>query len=221
MYRKAKLRLIHKLKGLQFVEDGYKRRGEGPDCWGEESDHIEEGDDWETDQHDASDDGDDKRDWFKGYHVYGSRKEVMDRLQQGKPLSCFCLDGDKDSKEVHVAFTEGEKRNVTVSYLTLTYDTARSRIETGMHFCSFSIKPEEGSSHEPKVTQVKREELLPVDYALMLPYIVTPSASATDEDFFQQYTLVYSDWEVLRCTGGQVKGRVTLDEQLFTEALNL
>lgn len=221
-YRKAKLRLIHKIKGLEFVRDGYKSWDERPDFWGEESDAEESDDlDEESDNGETDISSYDNGDWFKGYHVYRSRQEVMNRLQQGKPLSCFCLDGDKDSKEVHVAFTQGEKRNVTVSYLTLMYDTDCSRIETGMHFCSFYIKPAEGSSHQPMVTRIEKKELKPVDYALMLPYIANSSASSTDEDFFQQYTLVYSDWEVLRCTGGQVKGRVPLDEQLFRETLDL
>ena len=58
-YRKAKLRLIHKLKGLDLIADSFDK---------------------------VYDESASERHWFKGYHVFSSRQEVINRLQMGKPL---------------------------------------------------------------------------------------------------------------------------------------
>ena len=108
-YRETKMRLIHKHYGIDLLES----------CINDES----------TSQ----------RSRYKGYHVFKSRGDVIDRLQKGKPISCFrmtCSDADK----VHVAFTEEEERNITVSYLTLTYDSSETTQDAGVHFCAFSGK---------------------------------------------------------------------------------
>ena len=92
VYRETKMRLIHKLDGIEFLKSS-------------------------TDDSPPS-----ERHSYKGYHVYGSRQEVTTRLQGSKPISCFRR-GNSGADEVHVAFSEKEKRGETVSYLTLTYDT--------------------------------------------------------------------------------------------------
>lgn len=163
----------------------------------------------------------DERHWYKGYHVYKSRGEVIDRLQRREPLSCFCL--ENNLAQVHVAFTEKEKRGKSISYVTLTYDTTIFQEETGVQFCPFVIKTE-GGTHVPMVTSISKEALRAkiVNYALMLPLVVNSGAHSREEGVTDQYTLVYSDWEVLRCTDAQnKKGRVALDVPLFTRALNL
>jgi hypothetical protein len=163
----------------------------------------------------------DERHWFKGYHVYKSRAQVIDRLQERKPLSCFCL--GNESPQVHVAFCEEEQRGKTVSYFTLNYDTTTFQEETGVQFCPFVINTNRGT-HVPAVTRTTKEELRTEisNYALMLPLIVNSSANSMEEDVADQYTLVYSDWEVLRCTDEQKKkGRVALDKPLFKRVLNI
>lgn len=192
-YKETKMRLLHKFKGLELVSDSFDRLvGKSP----EESK------------------------WFKGYHVFSSRTEVVERFMKGKPLSCFCLENNK--AEVHVAFTEDEKRSSTISYLTFTYDTARSTVETGVHFCLFNMQTEGCYSHKPAaVLNIKKGDLEPkiVHCALMLPHLDPSVGDSSREDLFDHYTLIYSDWEVLRCDGDVKKGRVTIDEQLFRSNL--
>ena len=193
-YRETKLRLIHKLKGLDLIADSFdKVLGKS-----------------------AS-----ERHWFKGYHVFSSRQEVIDRLQTGRSLSCFTL--HESSAEVHIAFSEGEQEGSTISYLTLEYDTTRSIIETGVHFCHFKLKVSTPTS-PAVIFNINRNELRPkiVNYALMLPYVVDPNASSSDADVFQKFTLIYPDWEVLLCVDGdendgvsRKKGRVMIDKQLY------
>ena len=62
--------------------------------------------------------------WFRGYTVHSSAEQVKDLLIRGKPVSCFSLDGDHQS--VHIAFRQKETRHVTVSYLTLKSEQART-----------------------------------------------------------------------------------------------
>ena len=195
-YKETKMRLLHKLKGLELVSDSFDRLdGKSPE----------------------------ERRRYKGYHVFGSRTEVVQRFIQGKPLSCFCLDCNK--AEVHVAFTEDEKRSSTISYLTFTYDTTRNTVETGVHFCRFNMQTKGSHSHQPEVvSNIEKSDLEPkiVHCALMLPYLdpsVAASDSSTEEDLFDHYTLIFSDWEVLRCDGHVKKGRVAIDKQLFWSSL--
>lgn len=191
-YKETKIRLLHKLKGLDLVANSFDRL-----------DGISPA----------------ERHWFKGYHVFSSRAEVLQRFQRGEPLSCFCLDRDK--AEVHVAFTEDEARDSTISYLTFTYDTNDNIVETGVHFCHFVLKT--GAVSQPVVEScVEKNDLRPkiVDYALMLPYIVDNTDLGGEKDGFNKYTMIYSDWEVLICNNineqnGKRKGRVPIDETLF------
>ena len=193
-YRETKLRLIHKLKGLDLIADSFDK---------------------------VFDKSASERHWFKGYHVFSSRQEVIDRLQMGKPLSCFTLQGS--SAEVHVAFSEGEQEGSTISYLTLEYDTTRSIIETGVHYCHFELKGSAPAS-PTVILNINKNELRPkiVNYALVLPYVVQPNASSSDADVFRKFTLIYPDWEVLLCDDGdendgvsKKKGRVMIDKQLY------
>jgi hypothetical protein len=190
-YRETKMRLLHKLHGIELLATSYK-------------------------------DESDERHWFKGYHVYRTRAEVVERFQRREPLSCFSLNNETD--KVHVAFTEGEKRGKTISYLTVNYDTTTFKEETGVQFCPFAIDTERGT-HNLMVTRITKEELRSKisSYALSMPLIVkNSSAHFAEEDVSNYYTLVYYDWEVLRCTDAhRKKGKVALDRPLFTRALRL
>lgn len=163
-----------------------------------------------------------KRHWFRGHHVYDSKTAVIDRFRAGKPLSCFCLEQSEVTEEVHVAFTEEDKRGVTLKYLTFRLQCNTRHVQdTGVHFLPFVLQTEEKSPF-PKVTSedinVLRSKI--VSHALMLPLVNTNPGSHTQ--LFYHFTLVYSDWEVLRCTiGGPKKGRAAVEKQVFEKMLEL
>ncbi len=80
---------------------------------------------------------------------------------------------------------------------------------TGMQFCHFVCTDE--------VSSVKKSSLNIVDYALMLPY------SRRGFLFQSQFTLVYSDWEVLLCDNNapdSKKGPVYVHRPLFEDVLS-
>ena len=58
-YRETKMRLLHKLAGLEWLEYAYKGSKKK------------------------------ERHWFKGYKVYNTREDIILRFQKGRPISCF------------------------------------------------------------------------------------------------------------------------------------
>ena len=140
---------------------------------------------------------------FSGYKEYSSLEEVRDLLSRGKPISCFSL--DNDHKRVHVAFRQQETNRLTVSYLSLKCNLSRTVQNTGTHFCRFEVAAT--TLNKDKAT------LNTTDYAIMLP--LTCGTSPCDSGL---YTLVYSDWHVLRCSEkkGVEKGPVTVDTQIVS-----
>ena len=90
----------------------------------------------------------------------------------------------------HVAFTRGESEQRgdehEVTFLSFHYPTLQMNThETGMQFCRFECTNE--------VSSVRKTSLNLLDYSLMLPY------SKMGFLFQRQFTLVYSDWDVLLC----------------------
>ena len=77
--------------------------------------------------------------------------------------------------------------------------------ESGVHFCKFTCSK--------KLTTAKKQDLKITDYALMLPYIQTRK----DRVFQKQFTLIYSDWEVLRCDLESKKGLVSINNNNFND----
>jgi hypothetical protein len=149
--------------------------------------------------------------WYKGYHVFDSCKDIQQRHRAGKALSCFSLDGETNT--VCVAFHDGYKidddGDDVVHYFTFKYETGGTMDDkvSGVHYCSF----QEGTKQT-----ITRDELnARIDgYALMLPLTVT------GKSFAKQFTLVYSDWEVLRTDNQEKnKGRPCIDKHLFGELL--
>ena len=140
-------------------------------------------------------------------------EDVLTRLQTGKPMSCFRT-SNSETNEVHVAFTDGEERHSTVSYVTLIYDTSLAVQETGVHFCPFIIKTDDGSD-EPMVTRTEKNVLRDeaVEYALLLPYQTDNTADSFVQ--FERFTLVYWDWEVLQPGAEANKGRPSADPSVF------
>ena len=177
-YRLTKMRLLHKLVGLEWLALAYHRAGAD-------------------------------RDWFKGYHIYNTQYEVLDRFQSGRPLSCFSK--EEGSSRVHVAYTDGSG----VSYITFKYETTSYyKEETGVQFCKFSTVHDE---HRNLVVETVKQhsDLVGViaTYAIMLPY------KNDKHKFMEQYTLIYHDWDVLVCNtnDGKLKGIPFLQKSLFSQ----
>ncbi len=181
LYREGKIRLLHKLSGMAFLNKEY------------ENVHA-------------------PRDRYNGYHVFSNKSAVEKRFIKGEPLSCFRL--DVNSNVVHVAFNRdepersGDEREVT--FLSFRCQISQMYThETGMQFCRFDCTEE--------VSSVKKSSLKIVDYALMLPY------SRRGFPFQKQFTLVYSDWEVLLCDNNAPignKGPVYVHRPLFDDVLS-
>ena len=155
---------------------------------------------------------DKSRDWFRGFHTFQSPAKVEQLFRGGKPLSCFCVDGNR--RELHVAvlkrYNFEEESNVPkshLSYLTFTYNTSvHFTHETGMHFCQFELKN--------GVQSKEKGELNITDFAIMLPY-------KRGNMYIGQYTLIYSDWEVLICGNDQnKKGHTPVCKWLFDSVVN-
>lgn len=106
-YRETKMRLLQKLTGMEWLQSGYKNSPE-----------IE-------------------RHWFKGYHIYSSKEEVVKRFVTGQSISCF---GTKTGGEkLYVAFAGGNR--FSVKYLTILFDTARMFIQRQVFiFVNFVLK---------------------------------------------------------------------------------
>ena len=178
-YRLTKMRLLHKLVGLEWLGLAFRRAGAD-------------------------------RDWFKGYHIYNTQYEVLDRFLSGRPLSCFSKDAG--SSRVHVAYSDGSRHGVC--YMTFEYKTTSYyKQETGVQFCEFStVKDENLDLVIEKVNH--RDDLVGVieTYAIMLPY------KNDKHKFMNQYTLIYHDWDVLVCNAndGEVKGIPPLQKSLFS-----
>lgn len=153
------------------------------------------------------------RDWFKGYHVFASKQEVVKRFVDGKALSCFYKNGERN--RLYVAFSV-EKR-FTFHLLCITYDTSSWHIqESGVHFCKFRLEnvvSTDGKRHVKVLEQQDRKSLKETiaGYALMLPY------KRKNQKFRQQFTLMHADWEVLNCTGSSSKTRATIEARLYDD----
>lgn len=143
------------------------------------------------------------RDWFRGYHCFTKKTEVFNRFSTGCPLSCFILDGD--TSHVHIAYHD----NDSAGHLTYaTFKCAKTTMhikESGVHFCKFVKTNEE--------TKSRKADLNITDFALMLPYMHPKMQERYG--FQMQFTLIYSDWEVLLCDQEVLKGQASLDESLF------
>lgn len=130
-----------------------------------------------------SDTDEDIRDWFKGHHVYETSNMVIEKFKAGdEPISCFCL--KDDTNMVHVAFYPGDRDQI--GYISFTYNIDQMFVEEiGIHFCKFQCLSN-------IVVANKVETKRNMDrHALMLPYRLDSAR------FDHQYTLVYSDWEVM------------------------
>lgn len=144
------------------------------------------------------------RNWYHGYHCFQDKQDVLNRFETGKPLSCFIIDGDFG--QVHIAYYSSFASSNVGHILYSSFDcitTSMHTRETGIHFCKFKCINEQ--------TAARRDDLNVTHFALMLPYIQKRS----DRVFQRQFTLIYSDWEVLRCDLPNNKGPASTNNNLF------
>ena len=145
------------------------------------------------------------REWYRGYHCFDSKKVVLDRFNTGEVLSCFVLNHDYGT--VHVAYRDAatcKGGGDDLAFASFTYSTISLSCQvSGVQFCKFHCSKES--------TTAKKQELNITDHAILLPYI----QSKRDRVFQKQFTLIYSDWEVLRCDGQGKKGIVSIDNRNF------
>ena len=120
-------------------------------------------------------------------------------------LSCFVL--NHNYGEVHVAYRDNAVRRGggdDLAFASFTYSTHTLCWQKSVvQVCKFTCSKE--------VTTAKKQELNITDHAIMLPYI----QSKVGRVFQKQFTLIYSDWEVLRCDGQSKKGIVSIDNTNF------
>lgn len=144
------------------------------------------------------------------FYTFPKRKDVMDSFEVGKPLSCFCLDNNYLKIHVAVALgdcSENKKEGDNFAYLTFDCKVQQwFQRELGVHFCMFRLE-------DDKPTTANKSSLNFTDYALMLPFKKKGS-------FCKQYTLIYSDWEVLICEGDNVKGQTPVSCDLYEDVVN-
>lgn len=181
-YRETKMRLLHKLLGIEWLRDVFDGI-DGKDRFG--------------------------RDWFKGYYKYDYLQTILDRIAQGRPISCAA--SKTNDHHFYVAF--GSKSQGSLSYITLiSQPTTKFEEEMGVQFCNFKIAHKEGTSDVDVKTVSKSEfKELVGDYALMLPYM-------KEGGFQENFTLVYHDWDVLECSNVTPtrKGRPVPSAGVFT-----
>lgn len=152
-----------------------------------------------------------KRDWFRGYFTFQSFVDVKQRFNRGQPLSGFLV--DNDATRLNVAFNHNiastmvqEEGHYDMFYITLKCVPSTMHMkETGVHFCRFEF---DGVVHT-----ARKRELNINNYALMLPYMHKDRRGIP---FQMQYTVIYYDWEVLRCDfPNNPKGLLSTKNRLF------
>ena len=148
------------------------------------------------------------RDWFRGVHIHMSEEKVQESFLGGEPISVFRWSED-DKNVFQAAFYTMESSEV--SYVTMTTDAATMFKQVmGVHFCRFNMKKEEKNRGRVEVIKIRKKDLKRAcDYGIMLPLKLNEGA------FQLQYTVVYWDWDVLRCDGS-MKGFPAVDDNVFS-----
>ena len=121
---------------------------------------------------------------YTGYHTYSSHEEITDLFRSGRPISGFCLDNNYD--RIHVAYN---RHKDMVSYTTFTFkDEDLPHESCGVYYDRFYHSGEELTASE--------STLKISAYGMMLPF-------KKNKDYARQFTIIYSDWEVLICIEGK------------------
>ncbi len=126
-----------------------------------------------------------------GFSIYeGGINQVLNLYANGNPISAFRFADDPDTT-FRVAMNCGTKNMVT--YATLRAQTrVRTARRVGVHFCYFSIENDINTMQYTSETLEKKIlQNTATAFALLLPH------KQDGIEFSQQYTVIYSDWEVL------------------------
>ena len=141
-YRETKMRLLHKLYGLEWLEKSYSG-----------SDHEE-------------------RHWFSGYKVYPTKGDVLRRFTQGKSLSCFWTKtggGHRMHVAYHpkdAPFDQLEYLTIECNTQCLV------AVSMGVHFCQFRLVSDHRKQLvvTPTTRNDLRDCIVDEKFALMLPF---------------------------------------------------
>ena len=120
------------------------------------------------------------------FYVYKSKNSILEKFRSGDCISGFHL--EEYPQQVNVAYADGR---FNIHFMAFTFSFGVSRVSLcGMFYCKFS------EIDMPPIRTTKKEVFDITDIgALMVPY------SDPKTDFNNQYSIVYSDWDVLRSNG--------------------
>lgn len=142
-----------------------------------------------------------RNDSVVGYKIFDSLDTVTNRFEKGKSLSCFCINNRRD--EVYIAFKVPKQPFEDITYVTVKVKYEEKE-EAGVHFRRFEIQ--QGTN------KIKRGSPSITDFAIMLPFWYK-------NHFNRQYTLIYSDWDVMRNDLDVGKGPTPVSQSLFADII--
>jgi hypothetical protein len=130
------------------------------------------------------------------FYTYASKAMIMDNLKGGKIISGYYH--PQYPKHVIVAYREANKM---LGLIALHADIGiNEQYESGMYFCKFSEDmPLAASSPRQYIC-----ENVTVG-AIMLPFI------NSNEEFQMQYSVIYSDWDILKSNGDKGLPQISYD----------
>ena len=144
-------------------------------------------------------------DYFGGIFRYKDNDDIIKDLKSGwVPISC--ARSKQSQTSFHIFSSDGQEgyvKCITVEMISPELYIQKS----GMHFCQFRLEKKRDDESLVEIKKIYKTELEDMvdGYALLLPY------RTSDNDFESKFTLVYSDWEVLRCDIGTKKGHPSMD----------
>lgn len=135
-----------------------------------------------------ADDEPNVREWFKGSFRFESWKDILARYASGQPLSCAA--STENDRHFHICYYADDYD--LIKYVTVEAFPAANFVEVmGVIFCRFEfVTDEEGQVKVDTVTKKDFKHRVS-SHALMLPY------KKDGENFQNNFTLVYHDWDVL------------------------
>jgi hypothetical protein len=170
-YFVAKLKLIHRMIFIKWIIQLFKRG----DCEEEQS-----------------------TDCYKGYYRYKTLEAVQQRIQHGRPLSCFQLDvGPPELIWIAIG------RTAVIDIIPLQISDDQSDACCGMHYFPLTLQIDKRMHHDRKA----------IESNICRHCIVFPYVSKANNQFNGKFTTYFSDWDVLK--QDRNKGDVSLSFELF------
>ncbi len=130
------------------------------------------------------------------FYTYASRAAILDHLMNGKIISGYYH--PQYPKHVIVAYRQANKM---LGLIAMHADIdVGEQYESGMYFCKFSKDmPLETSNPRQYICQNVTVG------AIMLPF------KYSNEEFQMQYSVIYSDWDVLQSNGDKGLPQISYD----------